>query len=97
MIVRVDGMDWVQQRMQVNHDLATKALEQVLIDQSTLSRQIQATGQAVAKLTMERMQDDYSDAGSLFRHLIVMLHSVLHSDHIHIALFLHTAPGGGGY
>jgi hypothetical protein len=51
--------------MKVNQELGTRALEQVLRDQSVLAKQLEATGQAVAKLTLDQMGDDDSETMSI--------------------------------
>ena len=43
-----------QQQMAAQFDINTKIVEQLLLDQRTLSQQIEATGQAVANLTLNR-------------------------------------------
>jgi hypothetical protein len=78
-------VEGTQQRMQVNQDAATAALQQVLKDQTTLSRQIQATGQAVAKLQMDKTQEDDSDTSSM--------ESIPHSPHTRPRQ--HNAPAIG--
>ena len=42
--------------MAAQFDINTKIVEQVLLDQRTLSQQIEATGQAVANLTLNRQR-----------------------------------------
>jgi hypothetical protein len=65
MFTRMANVERTQHRMQVNQDAATAALQQVLKDQATLSKQIQTTGQAVAKLQMEKKWEDDSDTSSM--------------------------------
>jgi hypothetical protein len=54
-----------QEQMKVNQELGTRALEQVLRDQSVLAKQLEATGQVVAKLTLDQMGDDDSETMSI--------------------------------
>jgi hypothetical protein len=65
LFTRMDDVERTQQKLQINQDAATAALQQVLKDQATLTQQIQATGQAVAKLQLDRNQEDDSDTSSL--------------------------------
>jgi len=44
------------QQMAAQSDINTKIVEQLLLDQRTLSQQIEATGQAVANLTLNRQR-----------------------------------------
>jgi len=44
-----------QQRMETQIDVSTKLLEQMLLDQQTLAKQMETTGNAVAQLTMNQM------------------------------------------
>jgi hypothetical protein len=73
LFTRMTEVEGTQQRMQVNQDAAIATLQQVLKDQTTLSRQIQATGQVVAKLQMDKTQEDDSDTSSM--------ESIPHSPH----------------
>ena len=41
-----------QQRMETQFDISTKLLEQMLLDQQTLAKQMESTGNAVAQLTL---------------------------------------------
>ncbi|XP_072147882.1 uncharacterized protein [Setaria viridis] len=64
LFARVTDISRVQEQMQVNQELGVKAMEQVLKDQSILAKQLEATGKAVAQLTLDRAGDDESDAFS---------------------------------
>jgi len=46
-----------QQRMETQIDVSTKLLEQMLLDQQTLAKQMETTGNAVAQLTMNQMRN----------------------------------------
>jgi hypothetical protein len=55
LVVHQDGdLQHVQEQMHVNQDLGVKAMEQVLKDKSLLTKQLEATGKAVAHLTLDR-------------------------------------------
>ena len=45
-----------QQRMETQFDISTKLLEQMLLDQQTLAKQMESTGNAVAQLTLNQMR-----------------------------------------
>ena len=45
-----------QQRMETQMDLSTKLLEQMLLDQQILAKQMKTTGNAVAQLTINQMR-----------------------------------------
>jgi flagellar biosynthesis/type III secretory pathway chaperone len=65
LFARVEEMDRNQQKLQANQDAATSVLQQVLKDQTSLTQQIHATGQAVAKLQTYKFRDDDSDTSSM--------------------------------
>jgi hypothetical protein len=54
-----------QEEMKVTQELGTKALEQVLRDQSLLAKQLELTGQAVAKLTLEHIRQEDEEEMSI--------------------------------
>jgi len=45
-----------QQRMETQMDVSTKLLEQMLLDQQILAKQMKTTGNAVAQLTINQMR-----------------------------------------
>ena len=45
-----------QQRMETQMDLSTKLLEQMLLNQQILAKQMKTTGNAVAQLTINQMR-----------------------------------------
>jgi hypothetical protein len=56
-----DGMDEIkklQQQMQANMDLNTKAIDQLMKDQDFMAQKMEETGRAVAALRLERMVDE---------------------------------------
>jgi hypothetical protein len=65
LFTRLGDISQAQEQMKVNQELGTRALEQVLRDQSVLAKQLEATGQAVAKLTLDQMGDDDSETMSI--------------------------------
>jgi len=46
-----------QQRMETQIDVSTMLLEQMLLDQQTLAKQMETTRNAVAQLTMNQMRN----------------------------------------
>jgi hypothetical protein len=64
LFAKVGDVQHVQETMQVTQEMGVSAMEQVLKDQAILAKQIESTGQAVAKLTLDRMQDDLDDGAS---------------------------------
>lgn len=65
LFTRVSEISRVQEKMHVNQELGVKAMEQELKDQAILSKQIEATSKAVAKLTLDRAGEEEFDAGSV--------------------------------
>lgn len=45
-----------QQRMETQFDVSARVMEQILVDQQTLAKQMESTGNAVAQLTMNQMR-----------------------------------------
>lgn len=64
LFARVDDIDKTQHRIQLTQELGAKAMEQVIQDQTLLAKQLEATGQAVAKLTLEGFANERSDGFS---------------------------------
>ena len=52
LFAQVGNLSSHQQKMAAQFDITTKIVEQLLLDQQTLSQQIEATGQAAANLTL---------------------------------------------
>jgi hypothetical protein len=57
LFAKVTEIDAKQQRFDTKVDMSTTVLEQMLKDQQLLSKQIDITGQAVAKLTLSQMNN----------------------------------------
>ena len=51
---KVAEIDRSQQQINTNFDLSAQVMERVLQDQQTLTKQMEITGQAVARLTLDR-------------------------------------------
>jgi len=51
---RVEVIDANQHRLEAQMNLGNKVMEQILKDQQLLAKQIEITGQAVARLTLDR-------------------------------------------
>jgi len=54
LFARVDSMGANQQRMEAQMDLGNKVMEQILHDQQLLAKQIELTGEAVARLNLNQ-------------------------------------------
>lgn len=52
---KVGEIDTFPQKVEAQVDMSTQVMEQLLKDQQMLAKQMEATGQAVAKLTMDQM------------------------------------------
>ena len=57
LFAKVGAVEDRQQKMEAQIDISTKVLEQMLIDQQTLAKQMETTGNAVAQLTMNQMKN----------------------------------------
>lgn len=55
LFARVGEVDKNQQQVEATIDMSTKVIEQMLRDQQLMAKQIEATGQAVAQLTLQQM------------------------------------------
>lgn len=53
---KVGDVENHQQKMEAQFDVSTRVMEQMLVDQQTLAKQIEATGQVVAQLTIDQMR-----------------------------------------
>jgi uncharacterized iron-regulated protein len=62
---KVDALSTHVDQLQVQVHLNTDAVDHVVRDQQTLVAQVDATGKAVAKLTLERMARDLEDSASV--------------------------------
>lgn len=56
LFAKVGEIDTNQQKMDARVDMFTKVMEQLLKDQQLLAKQMEATSQAVAKLTLAQME-----------------------------------------
>jgi hypothetical protein len=63
LFAQVEDVSHQQTQIQVNQDLTARAVDQVIQDQSFLTKQIEETGKAVAQLRLQCMREDKSDAG----------------------------------
>ena len=61
LFTRMGDIQRAQDKLQVNQDMGAKAMEQVLRVQSVLAKQMEATGKAVAHLTLDREVEDGYD------------------------------------
>jgi hypothetical protein len=55
LFAKVGEIDANQRKMEDRFDVSAKVMEQMLMDQQTLAKQMEATGQAVDKLTINHM------------------------------------------
>ena len=56
LFAKVGVVEERQQKMESQFDMSTKLLEQMLLDQQTLAKQMETTGNAVAQLTINQMR-----------------------------------------
>ena len=54
LFAKVAAVDHVQQQMTTQLDISAQLMDQVLMDQQTLAKQMELTGQAVAQLNLNR-------------------------------------------
>ena len=54
LFAEVAAVDHVQQQMTTQLDISAQLMDQVLMDQQTLAKQMELTGQAVAQLNLNR-------------------------------------------
>ena len=54
LFAKVGSVENRQQKIEAQLDMSTSVLEQMLLDQQTLAKQMELTGQAVARLTLDR-------------------------------------------
>jgi hypothetical protein len=54
LFAKVAAVDHVQQQMTTQLDISAQLMDQVLMDQQTLAKQMELTGQAVAPLNLNR-------------------------------------------
>lgn len=64
LFAKVGDMDAHQQKVETKVDMATQVMEQLLKGQQLLSKQIEATGQAVAKLTLNQKEEKNKEPAS---------------------------------
>lgn len=73
LFAKVGQLDTTQQRMATQMDLGNQVMEQMLKDQQSLSKQVEATGQAIARFSSSdirpsRRQDPSSSSGDIPAH-----------------------------
>lgn len=56
LFAKVGEIDRNQQKMDARVDISTKVTEQILKDQQLLAKQMELTGQAVSKLSLDQME-----------------------------------------
>ena len=56
LFTKVATMENCQQRVETQLDVSARVMEQVLLDQQTLAKQMESTGNAVAQLTINQMR-----------------------------------------
>jgi hypothetical protein len=66
LFAKVGQIEVKQQKLDTQFDMTSTVLEQMLKDQQLLSKQIDATGQAVAKLTLQQMGDPHDPPSPTF-------------------------------
>ena len=57
LFAKVGAVENHQEKIEAKFDVSTKLLEQMLLDQQTLAKQMEATGNAVAQLTLNQMRN----------------------------------------
>lgn len=62
LFARVDDINKMQYQIQATQELGARTMEQVIKDQAMLARHMEATGKAVAQVTLDRITEDRSDA-----------------------------------
>lgn len=58
---KIEDLHITQQQMQVKLDVNSKAVDLSMREQQVLAQQLEATGQAVAKLTVDQLRKDDQD------------------------------------
>lgn len=61
LFTKVAEIDKNQNKMDTRFDVSARVMEQMLLDQQTLAKQLEATGQALAKLTLNQMDQKFKD------------------------------------
>ena len=56
LFTKVATMENRQQRVETQLEVSARVMEQVLLDQQTLAKQLESTGNAVAQLTINQMR-----------------------------------------
>ena len=56
LFTKVATMENRQQRVETQLEVSARVMEQVLLDQQTLAKQMESTGNAVAQLTINQMR-----------------------------------------
>lgn len=64
LFTKVAEIDRNQMKMDTRCDVSAKVMEQILLDQQTLAKQLEATSQAVAKLTLNQMDRKLKEPAS---------------------------------
>lgn len=64
LFAQVRDINTTQQKIAAQFSMSTKVVEQLLIEQQLLTKQIEATGQAVANLTLNQAQNHDKQPGS---------------------------------
>jgi len=95
LFAKVGQLDTTQQRMATQMDLGNQVMEQMLKDQQSLSKQVEATGQAIARFSSSdfrpsRRQDPSSSSGDIPAHR--PFQSLLGGGGDHSGGFRHGVP-----
>ena len=56
LFAKVGSVESRQEKLETQFDVSTKVLEQMLLDQQTLAKQMETTGNVVAQLTLNQMR-----------------------------------------
>ena len=65
LFAKVGSVENRQQKIEAQLDMSTRVLEQMLLDQQTLAKQMESTGNAVAQLTLDQMRYQQEQPPSL--------------------------------